>query len=124
MNCLVWNCLGLGNLCTGKKLGDIIWAKDPSVVFIAETLADEARLDTMQINIDFDIYIYIYKKGGSKSRSRWWFSSLFEVISEFGGGWFTTLIYACARTYVELVKNICHIELANPLTKHTLLVIG
>ena len=62
MNCLVWNCLGLGNLCTGKKLGDIIWAKDPSVVFIAETLADEARLDTMQINIDFDIYIYIYIK--------------------------------------------------------------
>ena len=60
MNCLVWNCLGLGNLCIGKKLGDIIWAKDPSVVFIAETLADEARLDTMQINIDFDIYIYIY----------------------------------------------------------------
>ena len=62
MNCLVWNCLGLGNLCTGKKLGDIIWVKDSSVMFIAETLADEARLDTMQINIDFDIYIYILKK--------------------------------------------------------------
>ena len=28
------------------------------------------------------------------------------------------------RTYVELVKNICHVELANPLTKRTLLVIG
>ena len=28
------------------------------------------------------------------------------------------------RTYVELVKNICHIELANPLTKRTLLVMG
>ena len=28
------------------------------------------------------------------------------------------------RTYAEHVKNICHIELANPLTKHTLLVIG
>ena len=27
------------------------------------------------------------------------------------------------RTYVKLVKNICHIELDNPLTKHTLLVI-
>ena len=27
------------------------------------------------------------------------------------------------RTYVELVMNICHLELANPLTKHTLLVI-
>ena len=28
------------------------------------------------------------------------------------------------RTYVELVKNICHIELSNPLTKHILFVIG
>ena len=28
-----------------------------------------------------------------------------------------------ARTYIELVMNICHIELANLLIKHTLLVI-
>ena len=28
------------------------------------------------------------------------------------------------RTYVNHVNNICHLELANPLTKHTLLVIG
>ena len=28
------------------------------------------------------------------------------------------------RTYVKHVKNICHLELANPLTKRTLLVIG
>ena len=27
------------------------------------------------------------------------------------------------RTYVNDVKNICHLELANPLIKHTLLVI-
>ena len=28
------------------------------------------------------------------------------------------------RTYVDHVKNICRLELANPLTKQTLLVIG
>ena len=28
-----------------------------------------------------------------------------------------------ARTYIELVMNICHLELANPLTNRTLLVI-
>ena len=28
------------------------------------------------------------------------------------------------RTYVNHVRNICHLELANPLTKRTLLVIG
>ena len=44
MSCLFWNCHGLENLCTEKELGDLIWAKDPSMVFLAETLANEARL--------------------------------------------------------------------------------
>ena len=48
MNCLVWNCHGLRNLRTGMELGDMTWAKDPSVVFLAEILADKARLDTVQ----------------------------------------------------------------------------
>ena len=54
MNCLVWNYCGFGNLCTRKKLGDIIWSKDSSVMFITETLVDEARLDIVQRNINFD----------------------------------------------------------------------
>lgn len=54
MNCLVWNYCGFGNLCTRKKLGDIIWSKDSSVMFITETLADKARLDIVQRNINFD----------------------------------------------------------------------
>ena len=29
---------------TEKELDDLIWAKDPSVVFIVETWMDEARL--------------------------------------------------------------------------------
>ena len=31
--------------------------------------------------------------------------------------------FKSVRTYVNLVRNICHLELANPLTKNTLLVI-
>ena len=54
MSCLAWNCCGLGNLRTGKELVEIIRAKVPSVVFLAETLTDEARLDTIQRNIEFD----------------------------------------------------------------------
>ena len=37
MSYLIWNCRGLGNPCTGNELVDIVRAKDPSVVFIAET---------------------------------------------------------------------------------------
>ena len=57
MNLIVWNCRRLGNLRTGNELGDIIRAKDPYVVFIAETLIDKARLDKVMQVIDFD-----YKK--------------------------------------------------------------
>ena len=45
MNLIVWNYRRLGNLRSGKELGDIIRAKDPSVVFLDKTLIDEARLD-------------------------------------------------------------------------------
>ena len=48
MNRLIWNCHELGNLRTGKELVEIIREKDPSVVFIVETWADEARLDQVQ----------------------------------------------------------------------------
>ena len=48
MSCLVWNYSGLGNLRTKDELVDLVQAKDPSVVFIAETWVDEARLKQVQ----------------------------------------------------------------------------
>ena len=52
MNLRIWNCRGLGILHTGKELGNIIRAKNPFVMFIAETLADEARLDRVVQEIE------------------------------------------------------------------------
>ena len=37
ISCLLWNCCGLGNPCTKNELTDLVWAKDPFVVFLAET---------------------------------------------------------------------------------------
>ena len=54
MSCLAWNCRGLGNLRTGRELVKIIQAKDPAVVFLAETLTDDARLEVIQRSIGFD----------------------------------------------------------------------
>ena len=45
MSFLAWNCRGLGNLRTVRELVEIIRAKDPTVVFLAETLTDDARLE-------------------------------------------------------------------------------
>ena len=54
MNLLVWNFRGLGNLRTKKELVSILRAKDPSIVFIAETWTDEVRLDRTLSYINFD----------------------------------------------------------------------
>ena len=54
MSCLVWNCCGLGNLRSGRELVEIMWAKDPAVVFLAETLINDARLEFFQRSIGFD----------------------------------------------------------------------
>ena len=43
MSIIVWNCRELENLVTNKDHGDLTRAKDPFVVFIAETWTSEAR---------------------------------------------------------------------------------
>ena len=54
MSLLLWNCRGFGNPRIENELVSLIQAKDPSVVFIAETWADEARLDRTLSKINFD----------------------------------------------------------------------
>ena len=44
MSFFFWSCCELGNLCTRKELSELVWAKDPTVVFIAKTWANEVRL--------------------------------------------------------------------------------
>ena len=62
MSLIVWNCRGLRNLCTGKELERMVRAKDPSVVFLAETWADEARLKEMQRNLNFEFFFFWLNK--------------------------------------------------------------
>lgn len=50
----MWNCCGLGNLRTEKELGVLLRAKDPFVLFVAETWTDEARLKDIKRNLEFD----------------------------------------------------------------------
>ena len=53
MSLLVWNCRGLGNLCIEDQLANFAWAKDPSVVFLADTWTDKVRLEHVQRRIQF-----------------------------------------------------------------------
>ena len=54
MSCLAWNYRELGNLRTGRELVEIKQAKDPSIVFVAETLTDDTRLEIIQKSIKHD----------------------------------------------------------------------
>ena len=76
MNCLAWNCRGLGNLRTRKELVEIIRAKDPFVVFLAETLTDEARLNTVQRNIEFNHRWVVQREGRGGGLVLFWRSSV------------------------------------------------
>ena len=53
MNLLCWNYRGLGNLLTGQELEDLIRAKDPSVMFLAKTWLDKARLKDIKVRLNF-----------------------------------------------------------------------
>ena len=59
MSLLLWNCCGLGDSRRENELVRLIQAKNPSVVFIAETWIDEVRLDQILSKINFD--------------QKWWF---------------------------------------------------
>ena len=52
INLLCWNYRRLGNLSTEQELGDLIRAQDPSVVFLAETWLDKARLEDIRIKLN------------------------------------------------------------------------
>ena len=48
MSLLCWNYQGLGNQHTENQLAELVWAKDPFVMFLVETWMDEARLIFIQ----------------------------------------------------------------------------
>ena len=54
MSLLLWNCRGFGNPCTENELAEMVQAKDPSVMFLAKTWADEARLKQVLQKIQFE----------------------------------------------------------------------
>ena len=59
----------------------MIWAKDPFVVFLAETLADDVRLDTVQRSINYEHKWVVLKEGRGGGLVLFWKSTVnLEVI--------------------------------------------
>ena len=54
MSFMCWNMRGLGNKRTVQELAKFVRAQDPSVLFLAETWADEARLKRLCDELQYD----------------------------------------------------------------------
>jgi exonuclease III len=54
MNCLTWNCRGLGNPRTVQELARLVRAQDPTVVFLIETWQDDSPLERLRCHLQFD----------------------------------------------------------------------
>ena len=72
MSCIVWNCRGLGNQLTVQELVDLVQAKGLAVMFLAETLADEARLDYVKDRIHFDIKFFVQRENRGGGLVLYW----------------------------------------------------
>ena len=66
MNCLSWNCRGLGNLGTVQELACLVREKDPSIVFLSETWMDDHRIELLRCRFLFSNKFVVKRinKGG------------------------------------------------------------
>ncbi len=67
MNCISWNCCGLGNPGTVQELARLVREKDPSVMFLSETWMDDNRLELLRCRFLFSnkfVVKQINKGGG------------------------------------------------------------
>lgn len=76
MSCLAWNYRRLENLHTVRELEEKVRAKDPFVVFLVETLTDEARLEFVQGSLGFDHRWVVLRVGRSGGLVFYWKSSM------------------------------------------------
>ena len=56
MNLICWNFWGLGNQQTIQELGELVLVQDPTIVFLAETWLEEARLSNIRDSHQFGHY--------------------------------------------------------------------
>ena len=76
MSCLAWNYRELESLRTRRELVEITRAKDPSIMFVAETFTDDARLEIVQRNIEHDHRWVVQREGRGGGLALFWKSSI------------------------------------------------
>lgn len=63
MNCLGWNCRGLGNSRTVCCLRDLIKTRNPDFVFLSETLVKSDKISEISVSLGFDNNFTVNSEG-------------------------------------------------------------
>ena len=54
MNCISWNCCGLGQACTVLKLTEMVKKQSPTIIFLMETRSKESFLKNLWSKLGLD----------------------------------------------------------------------
>jgi exonuclease III len=72
MNILNWNCRGLGNLWTVRKLHQMVKDKKPKIVFLMETKARAKRMERVRSQLGFEHMLVVDCVGKSSGLALMW----------------------------------------------------
>ena len=75
--------MDLGTYVQGRSSGELVWTIDPSIVFIAKTWADEARLKQIKKDIQFDYLFFVPRVNIKGDLAMLWKNSINLSIESF-----------------------------------------
>ena len=115
MSCLVWKCHGLGNLRIEKELDVLVRAKNPSVMFLAETWTDEVRLKDIKRKLEFDHVFVVPRVNQGGGLALFWKNSIDVTVETFSKNHIDSIInkgkedaWRFTGFYREPAKHLWH----------------
>ena len=92
MNCVVWNCHGLGNPRVVQELTALVRNKDPAAVFIIETWLDDDHLEVIRCKLSFANKFVVLRRNRDGGLVLFWKCDLALTIQSFSFYHIDTLI--------------------------------
>ena len=98
------NCRGLGNSCTKNELVDLGRAKDPSIVFLAETWVDKVRLKNVLRDENLFIDPQLNMRGGLVL---FWRSTIDVIVEGSSTNYIDTMFQEEDRAGIGVIIRDC-----------------
>lgn len=93
MNCIIWNCRGLGNPRSVQELTEIVRSKDPEAMFVIETWLDADRLEKIRCHLSFANKLVVPHQNRGGGMVLFWKRDLALTIKSFSFCHIDAIIY-------------------------------